>query len=384
MPLIMEAKTLGYQVIGIDSNSSAPGFIKCDLKIQESIENYKEIYTKLQELLIDGKICGVLTRSYGNAIKTVSFLCEKFSIPHVPFYKCDEFINKKRMKDIFVHNDIESPQSKNLPIKNRPNKATADIFPLIAKPIIGHAKTDVRLVKNISELTKLLSTIKRSNRNYLFEKFIPGNEIIAVGLIFQKKYHLIDITDKETTFPPYFVDKIHISPSRYYHLFEKIESIGQRVTEAFEINTSPMIMEFVADSKDNLFLIEAVPEFGGEFLSDIVIPARTGYNVFAESIKAITNRGFSQPVQQKNRDAVVCRYVIGDKGVLSSFNPHGPQKIRGVLFSRVFKEIGAEIKKPVTNHDRVGVVIVKGGTTEEAYSLAEEAEKSFNIRIKQK
>ena len=67
IPLIQEAKKQGFNVIGIDKNASSPGFIKCDLKDQESIDDYKEIYTKLQELLFDGKIFGILTKSYGNA-----------------------------------------------------------------------------------------------------------------------------------------------------------------------------------------------------------------------------------------------------------------------------------------------------------------------------
>jgi biotin carboxylase len=384
LPLIQAAKDLGFQVIGVDSNASAPGFIKCDLKIQESIEDYQEIYTKLLELLIDGKIEGVLTRSYGAAIRTASFLSEKFDIPFIPFERCEDFINKKRMKDILINYDIPTPTVHPLSLKSRLNKLNESQFPIIVKPLEGHAKTDVRFLKTISELSRFLSQNKKNESGFIYERYIPGDEIISVGVIVHKKYHLIDITDKETTFPPYFVDRIHVSPSRYYHLFDKIEAVGQKVSDAFDIVTSPMIMEFIVDPNEELHLIEAVPEFGGEFLSDVVIPSRLGYDVFREMVRAVTGGTADLPPRKKTKDVVVCRYVIGDKGVLSSFNPGGPKKLKGVLFARIFKEIGAEIRKPVTNLDRIGVVIVKGRTAEEALHLSENAEASFNIRIKKK
>ncbi|HOQ12676.1 MAG TPA: hypothetical protein PK104_09970 [Spirochaetota bacterium] len=43
IPLIKEAKKAGFQVIGVDINPTAPGFYHCDLKIQESIEDYHNI-----------------------------------------------------------------------------------------------------------------------------------------------------------------------------------------------------------------------------------------------------------------------------------------------------------------------------------------------------
>ena len=48
IPLIKEAKKLGFHVIGVDNNLGAPGFLLCDLKIQESIFNCNDIYKKLR------------------------------------------------------------------------------------------------------------------------------------------------------------------------------------------------------------------------------------------------------------------------------------------------------------------------------------------------
>ncbi|PKL15671.1 MAG: hypothetical protein CVV49_20205 [Spirochaetae bacterium HGW-Spirochaetae-5] len=108
IPLIKEAKRGGFQVIAVDMNPSAPGFYHCDLKIQESIEDYESIYIKLREMLVDGKISAIMTKSYGSAIITTAYLCEKFGLPFLPFEESKKFLNKKITKKIYIDNGIPS------------------------------------------------------------------------------------------------------------------------------------------------------------------------------------------------------------------------------------------------------------------------------------
>ena len=60
IPLIIEARKMGFQVIGVDKDSAAPGFYHCDLKIQESIDDYENIYIKLREMMFDGNISSIM------------------------------------------------------------------------------------------------------------------------------------------------------------------------------------------------------------------------------------------------------------------------------------------------------------------------------------
>jgi hypothetical protein len=80
---------------------------------------------------------------------------------------------------------------------------------------------------------------------------------------------------------------------------------------------------------------------------------------------------FRPPSGKKSRKAVVVRYITDSEGTLQSFNPEGPKHIRGVVFSRIFKEIGAAIKPPTNNLDSIGVVITKARTPDEADEIAD-------------
>ena len=382
IPLITEAKKLGLNVIGVDANASAPGFYHCDLKIQESIENFDVIYKKLLELLVDGEIHGIMTKSYGTAIMTTSYLAEKFNIPFLPYGNSVGFINKRKMKSIFADHDILTPHLIPLTSRTKPEKIPASTYPIVVKPNIGHAKVDVRLASNAAELQQFCSMHDRFVDEFILEKFVKGDEIITAGIVHDGRYYLVEMTDKKTSYPPYFIDLMHVSPSKYAHLSRRIESIGQTVAESYNIRRSPLIMEFVINEDGEPFLIEAVPEFGGEFLPDVLIPASAQYNIIQEAIKSATSRSFRPPQAKKSKNAVIVRYITGQKGVLASCNPDGPGQIKGTIFSRVLKDIGSPINDPVSNHDRVAVVAVTAPTVSEAIALSDQAAENFNMRIK--
>ncbi|MFC1669139.1 ATP-grasp domain-containing protein [Spirochaetota bacterium] len=381
IPLINEAKKIGFHIIGVDQNPTAPGFLLCDLKIQESIGNYKDIYKILREMLVDGKICGIMSKSYGVAIKTTSYLTEKFNIPFLPFKRSDDFINKKIMKSIFKKNSILTPRQYIINRKDNFNIPGNISFPLICKPAIGHAKIGVTYIKNESKMMKILNK-SESIKSFIFEEYVRGDEIIAAGIIYNKKYYLIDIIDKTTTPLPNFVDIMHTSPSKHFDLQKEITNIGQSITDSFDITNSPMIMELVVTGDKELHLIEAVPEFGGEFIPDILIPNRNGYNFIGQFVKAMTGNGFKPPSPGIGKNSVIIKYITGEEGILTSCNPEAPMKMKGVIFTRIFKEIGSKVIPPRTNHDRIGVIAVKSKPIDRAIEISEQAVESLNIRIK--
>lgn len=381
IPLIRGAKELGFSVIGVDANTAAAGMLLCDLKIQESAENYAEIYVKLREFIIDGDIAGVLSKSYGPSIRTACYLAEKFNITLIPFKRVDDFLDKERMKKVFADGGIPSPGHLVLDDKKKIRGVDRFSFPLIVKPAVGHAKKGVRLITGERELKSYFAEWDGS-RPVLVEEFIAGDEIIAAGIVDKGKYHLVDISDKVLSDPPFFVDLVHLSPSKHFNLKDGISAIGQKVADSFEINTSPLIMEIRVSPSGGLFLIEAVPEFGGEFIPDVLIPRRTGYDIIAETIRAATGGIFAEPSPRAAKKTVVVKYITGRKGVFTSFSPEKAGDIKGVVFLRIFKDIGSSIIPPETNHDRIGVVVAEGRTRAEAVDNADAAIERLNIRIR--
>ncbi len=385
IPLITEAKKLGFRTVGVDRDACAPGISKCDICVQESIDNYVEIYKKIQELLPYGDISGVLSRSYGAAVKSACFIAGKFGIPMMPFQRMDDFISKKRMKAVFTRNGLPTPQHVIIEAPVMQKRLAKLKYPLVVKPVAGHAKTDVKLIRSGAELQRFFSGGASGKGSFIAESYIAGDEIIAAGIVYMQRYHLVMLSDKEVTPKPYFVDLVHSTPSKHENLRGRIAEIGQGVAEAFEITTAPLIMELFITADGEIYIIEAVPEFGGEYIPDILVPESTGYNFFREMIRAASGTGFNPPVLKKHRrNSVMVRYITSGKGKLVSFNEGGPKKIAGIVYSRMLKSAGSELREPSNNHDRLGVVIAKGATRDAAASLAGKAIKSLEIIIQQR
>jgi biotin carboxylase len=384
LPLINEARKLGYRTVGIDQNPGAAGFHRCDIRIQESVDSYTEIFNKMREIIMYGDVKGVLSRSYGGAVKSACYIAAKFNIPMIPYRRVDDFINKKRMKAVLSRNGLPTPRHAIIDRSASSGIRRKLAYPVVVKPVTGHAKAGVKLIRGPSELTRFISGIAPGKACCIAETFVDGDEVIAAGIVHHHHFHLVSMSDKEVTPLPYFVDLSHSAPSRHAHLWERIEKLGQGVAEAFDIATSPLIMEIRITTGGDITIIEAVPEFGGEYLPDILIPESTGYNFFREAIKAVTDTGFTPPVRGKQGKPVLVRYITAGAGTLESYNGLNPKRHPGVLFAGMFKSPGARVRDPKTNHDRIGVVAACGRTPQAAAEAAEAAIQALAIVIRRR
>jgi biotin carboxylase len=375
LPLIKAAKKLGFSIISIDRNADAPGFPLSDIRIQESIESREEIYTKLCELLIDGNINGILSRSYGEAIETAAYLNEKLKIPYLPLESVQNLNNKKKMKTILKQNDISTAGFTQYSTRR---KKPYD-YPVIIKPISGHAKNGVRLISDKSSLDKYLKVFSTQFKSFLIEEFIEGDEIIAFGIVKSGKFSLIEITDKITTEKPHFADILHASPSMYWEDYETITNEAQKIVDAFSIISSPLVVEFKIKDGE-YYVIEAVPEFGGEFIPEFLIPSTQSINIFEQAILAISGRPLTFGQFKKARNHTVIKYITGKKGSLKSFKELKLTK-HDLIAHKMFKKSGDVTSPATSNHDRLGFVVATARSREAAIAKCDAAIEELQIQF---
>ncbi|MFW5808651.1 MAG: ATP-grasp domain-containing protein [Spirochaetota bacterium] len=373
IPLIHAARALGFSIIAVDQNTAAPGFPLSDIRIQESIDNTSEIYKKLRELLIDGNITAVLSRSFGKAIRATAELCELLDIDYIPVASVDEIINKKKMKSRFMKAGI--PSARFSPLSTRRKKPYE--YPVIIKPSDGHAKSGVRLIFGKEELDRYLKMFQPRYHSFIIEEYIEGDEIIVFGIVQNGTFHLVEITDKVTTEPPFFADIIHSAPSHYSDSHQTVTQIGQSIAEAFSIRCSPLVIEMKVRNGE-FFVIETVAEFGGESIPEHLIPRTQNINIFEQALCAMTKRPLSIQPYRKSRNHVVIKYIAGKKGALKSFTPIKPRDHDIITFA-ILKEIGSITSVPNSNHDRIGYVVATGRSREAAIEKCDNAIREMRL-----
>ncbi len=372
IPLIKASKELGYCIIGIDKNPLAEGFQYCDIKIIESIYNYHNLYLLLKEQLVFDDISAVVSRSYGQAIKTVAYLCQQFGLPSIDFNTVDDIIDKSRFRTIAAKHNIPMPYGFTIHKKDL-HKLNTLSFPCIIKPIEGHAKQSVKLINSYHELCSYMKSVKQDT--VLIEEYINGDEIIILGFVHNRTFYIYDISDKILNAKPYFVDRMHILPSQYYTMYNELQKLGHKITDAFALHTTPLLMECII-SNNSIYLIEAACEFGGEYLADYAIPARLKSNIFKSFLQAITTGKVTLPAQSSV--AAVVKYIMGPDGRLISYSM--PKK-NNLIHAEIFVKPGDTVHYPRNNHQRLGVIVTKGKTVEKAMQTADTLLEQMHIII---
>ena len=80
LPFILKLKELGFRVIAVDQNSNAVGFAHSEIKIIQSILDYRKIYAAILKLYLDEPIVGIGVRSYGKAVLTASYIAKNLQL----------------------------------------------------------------------------------------------------------------------------------------------------------------------------------------------------------------------------------------------------------------------------------------------------------------
>ena len=192
LPFILKLKELGFRVIAVDQNSNAVGFAHSEIKIIQSILDYRKIYAAILKLYLDEPIIGIGVRSYGKAVLTASYIAKNLQLIGDDWQVLEKFYNKKTMKTYLGENEILVPRSYSWQNSKSVSKFLQSIsFPCILKPIDTVAKLGIEIFVTPETLQKRLSQIKNQDNLFLLEEFIEGYEVTVLGFVQNGKFHIL-------------------------------------------------------------------------------------------------------------------------------------------------------------------------------------------------
>ena len=89
-----------------------------------------------------------------------------------------------------------------------------DIYPCVIKPCTAAAKRGVSFVHDEQEFEKALAYAQAESKNGVtIEAYIEGAEVSVESISFDGKHYVIQITDKDNSGAPHFVELGHHQPS---------------------------------------------------------------------------------------------------------------------------------------------------------------------------
>ena len=152
-----------------------------------------------------------------------------------------------------------------------------DIYPCVIKPCTAAAKRGVSFVHDEQEFEKALAYAQAESKNGVtIEAYIEGAEVSVESISFDGKHYVIQITDKDNSGAPHFVELGHHQPSALpENIQKKIRTAVPKLLDAVKFQNGATHIELKIGKHGEIYLIEINPRGGGDGISNILVERST-------------------------------------------------------------------------------------------------------------
>jgi carbamoylphosphate synthase large subunit len=370
IPAIEKALELGLNVIVIDKNPNAIGMSMVEKSFSIDVIDNEAIL----ELAMEYKIDGIMTMQTDLPIPTIGLINDKLNLIGVTYDCAINCSYKTQTRLKLKEKGVHQPKFEIVNTYALAKKAAKNInFPVIIKAVDSSASRGVTKVENIYKVKEAFDEALKYSRqkDVLVEEFIDGIEIGAQA--FSVKGECVKVLLHNDTlakgefmipvghsFPTFLKGKQLISAKK----------IIKECVEALEINEGPSNIDLIFDKKDGKAkIIEVGARIGATCLPELVkyhtgidwvkatILNSLGHDVNLKETKHIPT---AAEILEVNKDGILKKIIIPDE----------VKKHKDLLDIEITKKIGEEVSILRKGTDRIGKIIVKGTTFNEAENLA--------------
>jgi biotin carboxylase len=230
----------------------------------------------------------------------------------------------------------------------------------------------VTLLRKRSELPSALAHALAFSRGKkaVLEEFVEGREFSVETLSVHGHLHVLQITEKETTGPPHFVESGHSQPAELAPDDRRaVEEATRKAASALGIETGPTHTELKLCPQGPM-LIEVGARLGGDYITSDLVPLSTGIDMLALSLDLALGADVVIP-EGLERGAAI-RYFYPKAGkVIAVEGVEKCSRMEGVVRVEVFKGPGEEIVPVTGSHERAGYAIARATSASKAIRIAE-------------
>ncbi len=225
------------------------------------------IVEKCQEL----HIAGVVSNASDLTTEVAAYVAEKMGLNGTPYN-----IVKKIRDKYYVRRLTENISGLSKPRFRYYDGNRNNIYPCVVKPLIGSGKIGVIFCEDETMFHAAIDYVGNFSDKIIIEEFIEGKEFSVEGLSFHGKHYVIQITDKDSSLAPHFVELGHHQPANIPEYVErKIKTIIPTLLQTIGYDNGAFHVEMKRKGRD-IFLIEVNPRGGGDEISNKLVQLSSG------------------------------------------------------------------------------------------------------------
>ena len=340
----LQARDLGFRTIGFAWENGAICRDLADCFYPISITDTDSIV----DICRKEGVSGVVSNGSDITAEAVSKISSRLGLPGVPYPSFltikDKFTVRKLTSGLsgictpwFYLYEGQAPPS----------------FPCIVKPCVGSAKKGVSYAEDTDGFHAAVRYAKENGEgSILVEEYIQGREISVEALSFGGTHTIIQITDKDTSGPPHFVETGHHQPSSIPLATKgQIISIVKHLLTHLQYDYGASHTELKIAEDGRVFLIEINPRGGGDEIADRLVQLSTGFDYISSIIQVAVGQYESQEIRTIAYSGIY--YLCGQTAHLLPFFAHAEGK--PWLVNKVI--LDGPIGDATTNYNRNGYLI---------------------------
>lgn len=286
-----QAKALGYEIIAFGREEDDH---ICSILADKF---YNISFTEKERIL---EICkkeganGVTSFLIESALPYVYYIQRGLGIP-CNSTECEALTkNKYTMREQLLKDNVNIPAYCAV---HSPNESHNIPYPIIVKPSDSGGSRGVTLVHNDSELKDAINRALEwsPSKTAMIEQFIEGREFSIEAISYGGKHFVVQITDKETTGAPYFVELSHHQPANITpKQWEDIVTLTISTLNSLKVEYGASHTEIKMDKDGIPYVIEMGARMGGGFIQSDLVKLSTGYDMVKGVLEIATNH-FEEP-----------------------------------------------------------------------------------------
>ncbi len=446
VPAIKKAKELGYQIILVDYDENAVGFALADVRLVVSTLDQEEVYR--QALIYRPDV--VITSTSDGPVRTAAYVNEKLGkrpdlsyesalcatikskmrdrlrecgVPIPKYYAAKDYAAFSEAVDRLGGNCIVKPADNagsrgvilfewasagmTLPeTENRDGIRTEGVKPKSFQEMQEERfGVYLKFYNEMKNRTYQYSLGNSRNGTVMVEEYMQGPEVSVEIMVVEGEPHILTITDKYITPPPYFVELAHCEPSRLdAGTQEEIRKVAAQAVRAVGIENAPAHVE-IKVTEEGPKIVELAARLGGDFITSRLVPLSTGIDMVGASVLLATGEA-PDLTPKRNRGAAIHFISVngGSGGCRESRIPCPSGTLAGTeqeqegvlvritvpetLYGRagveeicLYKKPGNHVQGTYSSNDRLGHVITTGETPEQAMELGKQVMAQIDVEI---
>jgi biotin carboxylase len=379
MPAIARLHELGFAVAAIDGNPDAPGLKAADRGFVADIRDAG----KCAEIAVPLRPRGVLTVASDVAVPTVAALAQRFGLPGPTPAMAAVATDKALMRERFAAAGVPSPRFAPAPTADDAVRAARAFgFPVVVKPADNAGSRGVSYADRGDRIAEAFGwALAHSRRGaVLVEEYMEGVEISVEGFAHGGRLHVLALSDKLRTPPPYLLDTEVAFPSAHpLPLQERTMAVARAAIAATGIDCAPIHMELML-TRDGPKVVEVAARGAGFHVFTRILPWVTGVDTVEQLIRMSVGETPDFTVTRQRGAKLVFPPCLPGL-VKSAGGMDTARRIDGVADLEIYIKPGDRVKPLTSGADRIGHLIVLSETRADAEVAAAKAMAALRIEI---